>query len=106
MDSLEHTPLIFQCGFNLVIEVLFFSRITNFSLLVKLLHRFNLVIEVLFFSSIGGGGYEFRHQYSFNLVIEVLFFSRDYYGGAESLPIVRFQSRNRGSFLFKLGVWA
>ena len=38
---------------------------------------------------------------SFNLVIEVLFFSRSR-DAVDRSPEIEFQSRNRGSFLFKI----
>ena len=68
---------------------------------------FNLVIEVLFFSSQRSAHRDNCPTTSFNLVIEVLFFSsRDVF--IHSFAARKFQSRNRGSFLFKGNriVWA
>ena len=66
-----------------------------------LYHSFNLVIEILFFSrqivhaelvqAVGRG---------FNLVIEILFFSRCSTSFVKAM-VWRFQSRNRDTFLFK-----
>ena len=94
--------LLLMKGFNLVIEVLFFSRGFAGSGYVFPMGGFNLVIEVLFFSSgLKPRGYALRVS-CFNLVIEVLFFSSAW---GRRLCVMRhgrkFQSRNRGSFLFK-----
>ena len=64
------------------------------------LSSFNLVIEVLFFSRPSPARRKPWSPTSFNLVIEVLFFSSrwTWWHGRAGLE---FQSRNRGSFLFK-----
>ena len=65
------------------------------------MHCFNLVIEVLFFSSFALHRLWVCLFYRFNLVIEVLFFSStDLLHQRRGINV--FQSRNRGSFLFKL----
>ena len=120
-----------DAGFNLVIEVLFFSSLRSDSDNYCVgFSCFNLVIEVLFFSRYGTftrmsfgvslfqsrnrGSFLFKQIMSvatsllkscgFNLVIEVLFFSRLslFVRGGLGLSAETFQSRNRGSFLFKL----
>ena len=60
---------------------------------------FNLVIEILFFSSSPRWHASLVFS-SFNLVIEILFFSS---ASSRILPtrILKFQSRNRDTFLFK-----
>ena len=86
-------------GFNLVIEVLFFSSKKGALRPLFPMQRFNLVIEVLFFSSASQLCIRML-TICFNLVIEVLFFS-SLRVTADCLYFEPFQSRNRGSFLFK-----
>ena len=64
-------------GFNLVIEVLLISRKPSASQAHRVRHRFNLVIEVLLIS---------RHAEHLSVAVET----------------ATFQSRNRGSFDFKV----
>ena len=118
----------FSLSFNLVIEVLLISSILGIWQM-KIISCFNLVIEVLLisrrratrgmrsiknkFQSRNRGSFDFKpfvsfHAYSywigqgFNLVIEVLLISRFEGHTHTSIAKVLFQSRNRGSFDFKL----
>ena len=88
--------------FNLVIEVLLISR----QRCTRTNHEycgFNLVIEVLLISR---SRWQTRSQEttldSFNLVIEVLLISSQYREVADNDYNTLFQSRNRGSFDFKV----
>ncbi len=123
--------LVYQnsCGFNLVIEVLLISSWTNpsnafprgtpmfqsrnrgsFDFKFKfrqanllLLYRFNLVIEVLLISRVPPRGFSMpAAKAGFNLVIEVLLISRPGHSRWITYSSYSFQSRNRGSFDFKL----
>ena len=111
-------------GFNLVIEVLLISRCARNSTQslsntfqsrnrgsfdFKLIYvdgtlyveiSFNLVIEVLLISSLACCS-NLPSNHSFNLVIEVLLISSKWLSGEGGIPY-EFQSRNRGSFDFKL----
>ena len=70
-------------------------------------HRFNLVIEVLLISRRSLSIPQKRSRRSFNLVIEVLLISRLPRALAPFvIGYISFQSRNRGSFDFKVEVWA
>ncbi len=88
-----------QC-FNLVIEILFFSSIPGISGGICWI-SFNLVIEILFFSSMITAARQNARAVSFNLVIEILFFSSSAKGHIKKVAKPAFQSRNRDTFLFK-----
>ena len=67
--------------------------------------RFNLVIEMLFFSRMDSIPAKTHLIPSFNLVIEMLFFSRLVsFHVAGVVSFAKFQSRNRDAFLFKRAV--
>ena len=93
--------------FNLVIEVLLISRIRMGNHTATRLASFNLVIEVLLISRRSLSIPQKRSRRSFNLVIEVLLISRLPRALAPFvIGYISFQSRNRGSFDFKVEVWA
>ena len=62
--------------------------------------RFNLVIEMLFFSRKNNIKRRSSGETRFNLVIEMLFFS-SHVMVDEAQDMDKFQSRNRDAFLFK-----
>ena len=87
--------------FNLVIEMLFFSRRERVSRTWRSNSRFNLVIEMLFFSRGANQAFPTFRHFGFNLVIEMLFFSSLRLLAIAQLTSITFQSRNRDAFLFK-----
>ena len=87
-------------SFNLVIEVLLVSRKHSRPIRIPTC-RFNLVIEVLLVSRTILFLSTFSLYCRFNLVIEVLLVSSQQISETKFMEIM-FQSRNRGSFGFKL----
>ena len=82
----------------------FLFKGTKLDVFIAPVDSFNLVIEVLFFSRPARRKGKAPRRNSFNLVIEVLFFSRSCVW-VSSLFSAGFQSRNRGSFLFKHDIY-
>ena len=96
VSSLTNCRICLYVAFNLVIEVLLVSRLQLFGCY----RRFNLVIEVLLVSVYSALN---RHWIlaQFQLVIEVLLVSQHRCRSLRHHRHNKFQSRNRGSFGFK-----